>query len=86
MIACRSASKCEAAAKKIEKEMKKTVVPMVCDLGSFKSILGFVKAFKQKFKKLDSLILNAGLYTDFSLTEDGLETTIGKRCKRSQHT
>ena len=77
VIACRSKAKCEAAAKKIQEETKQAVVPMVCDLGSFKSILAFADDFKAKFDRLDSLILNAGLMMDFSLTEDNLETTIG---------
>ena len=78
MIACRNAKKCEAAAKDIKEKTKKTVTPMTCDLGSFKSILAFTKEFNAKYKKLDSLILNAGLGANkFTKTVDGLETLIG---------
>ena len=79
VIACRNAKKCEAAALDIKEKTKKTVTPMTCDLGSFKSILAFTKEFNAKYKKLDSLILNAGLGANgFSKTEDNLELSIGK--------
>ena len=78
MIACRSSKKCEAAAKEIEAETKKKVDFMTCDLASFKSIVAFAKEFNSKYKRLDSLILNAGLgASKFSKTVDGIETIIG---------
>ena len=79
MIACRNAKKCEAAAKEIEEKTGKKVDFMTCDLASFKSILTFTKDFNGKYKRLDSLILNAGLWvSSFSKTQDGIETIIGK--------
>ena len=79
VIACRNAKKCEAAALEIKEKTKKIVTPMTCDLGSFKSILAFTKEFNAKYKKLDSLILNAGIDANgFAKTEDNLELTIGK--------
>lgn len=52
---------------------------MTCDLASFKSILTFTKEFTAKYKRLDSLILNAGLWVAaFTKTKDDLETNIGK--------
>ena len=78
MIACRNTKKCEAAAKKIEAETKKKVDFMTCDLASFKSILAFTNEFKSKYKRLDSLILNAGLGSNgFAKTADGIEMSIG---------
>ena len=51
---------------------------MTCDLASFKSIVAFAKEFNSKYKRLDSLILNAGLGANkFSKTVDGIETIIG---------
>ena len=78
VIACRNTKKCEAAAKDIKHKTKKTVAAMTCDLGSFKSILAFTKAFKSKYERLDSIILNAGLSSGgFSKTVDNLEMLIG---------
>ncbi|MFU2157382.1 MULTISPECIES: SDR family oxidoreductase [Caldisericum] len=46
------------------------------DLSSFKSILDFLKRFKEKHNKLDILINNAGTWNmRLALTEDGIEKT-----------
>ena len=79
MIACRNAKKCKAAAEEIKAKTKKSVTPMKCDLSSFRSILEFTKKFSSNYQRLDSLILNAGLSTsNFSITEDNLETMMGE--------
>ena len=50
---------------------------MELDLMSFKNVKAFAKKFKGKYKKLDVLILNAGIMMpEFALSEDGYESQI----------
>lgn len=83
VLGCRTFAKCSEAAERIKLVTGKTVFPAELDLSSFKSIRNFAKTFKSQFDSLDSLLLNAGVMAPpFSLTEDGLEMTIGKHLWR----
>ena len=72
--------KCNDAAERIQTETGAKVTAMQCDLSSLKSVLDFTKELRSKFSKIDSLILNAGVYeVPYGLTEDGLESHMGKQ-------
>jgi len=78
-MGCRSQKNCDEAARSIQKDAPKaTLIGLVLDLSSFKSIKQFAAEVHQKTKKLHSLILNAGIMRlPFGLTEDGIEQQIG---------
>ncbi|MCK4968567.1 MAG: SDR family oxidoreductase [Candidatus Aenigmarchaeota archaeon] len=49
---------------------------ILCDLASFNSIKNFVKIFKSKYKRLDVLVNNAGIWNkDRKLSKDDVEET-----------
>ncbi|HJH61416.1 MAG TPA: SDR family NAD(P)-dependent oxidoreductase [Bacteroidetes bacterium] len=51
---------------------------MYLDLSSLKSVADFVRMMEKETVKPDAVLNNAGVMCrDFSLTEDGLETTVG---------
>merc|ERR1712136_480554 len=78
VIACRSAGKCAAAAKKLEQETGRAVSTGLLDLASFKSIRAFAADFSKQHKSIDSLMLNAGLMMPrFETTKEGLEIHMG---------
>jgi hypothetical protein len=59
-----------------------TCEPMPLDLGSLESVRAFSKAFRQRFKRLDILVLNAGVtfWKERELTVDGLEQMFQVSC------
>jgi NAD(P)-dependent dehydrogenase (short-subunit alcohol dehydrogenase family) len=83
IMACRTKSKMEEAKKQILEEAEENsnggvLELMTLDLGSLRSVNEFVTEFKQKYNKLHTLILNAGLFhTPFSKTEEGIEMQVG---------
>lgn len=77
VLACRDIKKANEAIKCIQEE-KETAncVALEMDLSSLRSVREAVEQFKQKFKSLDILILNAGVFgLPYQLTKDGYETT-----------
>ena len=78
VLACRSEKKCNRAAETIRANITKGSVDVeIVDLGSFKSVQGFVKRVSEKYEEtgLDILVLNAGfISTSLYLTEDGIES------------
>jgi NAD(P)-dependent dehydrogenase (short-subunit alcohol dehydrogenase family) len=78
-MGCRSQKNCEEAARIIKIEAPSaTLIPLVLDLSSFKSIKQFAVEVNKATQKLNSLILNAAIYfRPYGLTEDGLEQVIG---------
>ncbi|XP_075212435.1 WW domain-containing oxidoreductase isoform X2 [Lycorma delicatula] len=78
VFACRSYEKGEEAIKKIKTERQQVkCITTEIDLGSFKSVQNFATSFKKRFKTLDILILNAGVFgLPYTNTVDGLETVI----------
>ncbi|XP_072752276.1 WW domain-containing oxidoreductase [Anoplolepis gracilipes] len=77
ILACRDVEKANEAIRCIQKE-KETAncVALEMDLSSLRSVREAVEQFKQKFKSLHILILNAGVFgIPYQLTNDHNETT-----------
>ncbi|XP_011640819.1 WW domain-containing oxidoreductase isoform X1 [Pogonomyrmex barbatus] len=77
VLACRNMEKANEAIKHIQQE-KETAncTALEMDLTSLNSVRKTAEQFKQKFKSLHILILNAGVFgIPYQLTEDGYETT-----------
>ena len=79
IMACRSLDRANTAKFQILEEYKKSnLITMELDLGSLKSIEGFVDEFNKQFNRLDVLLNNAGIMTvPFGKTEDGFELQNG---------
>jgi NAD(P)-dependent dehydrogenase (short-subunit alcohol dehydrogenase family) len=79
VLACRDAAKAEAAREDIARSTGRTDVDAIpLDLGSKESIRAFARAFREKYKRLDVLVNNAGFMSPKkSTTKDGFETTFG---------
>lgn len=77
VFACRDISKTEIAIDKIKQERTNAVCDVIeLDLCRLHSVKTFVANFRLRYKKLDMLILNAGVFgIPFTLTPDGYETT-----------
>ncbi|MFX1280306.1 MAG: SDR family oxidoreductase [Promethearchaeota archaeon] len=77
VIACRNKERGEKALKYIKRESNNDLIDlMLVDLSSQKEIRQFVFDFKERYKRLDVLINNAGVnLSKRTLTEDGIETT-----------
>lgn len=79
IIACRSASRGEAALRKITGSAPSSQVKlMLLDLANLASIDAFTESFANEFDKLDLLINNAGIMaTPYRTTKDGFEMQFG---------
>ncbi|MBC8061165.1 MAG: SDR family oxidoreductase [Clostridiaceae bacterium] len=79
VILCRSKEKGEKALIDIKRESKSDNVNLfICDLGNMDSIRKFTEAFKEKYKKLNVLINNAGvILPSRHETSDGFELQFG---------
>jgi NAD(P)-dependent dehydrogenase (short-subunit alcohol dehydrogenase family) len=79
IMGCRSQKNCDETARIVKNDAPSaTLVPLVLDLSSFKSIKQFAVEVNKTTQKLNSLILNAGIFQyPYGLTEDGLEQVIG---------
>jgi hypothetical protein len=83
VLTCRDDGRCDRAINAISESVgvpaaELQLIPMKLDLSSFGSIKAFSNAFKTRFDRLDSLILNAGVMVPpFSRTAEGLELQIG---------
>ncbi|KAL1500797.1 hypothetical protein ABEB36_006240 [Hypothenemus hampei] len=80
VFACRSLVAAEEAIDRIRKNERLTVadncLAIHLDLGSLASVVQFANTIKSKFKQIDMLILNAGVFgLPYTRTLDGLETT-----------
>ena len=76
VLFCRNEEKGKAAQKEIQEEVKDANVDLiVCDLASLESVRGAANEFRNRYHRLDLLINNAGLFTDYlTHTKDGFET------------
>ena len=79
IIACRSASRGEAALHRIKKSAPSSKVElMILDLGDLASINAFAQLFSEAHDQLDILINNAGIMaTPYRTTKDGFESQFG---------
>ncbi|XP_078041246.1 WW domain-containing oxidoreductase isoform X1 [Augochlora pura] len=76
ILACRDVKKGEEAIQKIHKEMDNSCEILELDLSSLHSVKEAAEKFKQKYKTLHILILNAGVFAkNYELTKDGYEST-----------
>jgi len=75
VLACRDATRGQAAQQEIVRDSKNPKVTlMIVDLASQASIVSFAEEFTQDYRRLDALVNNAGLFTrDRMTTPDGLE-------------
>jgi len=80
-LACRSVTRAQHAVDDIVNQtgISRNQLPiMQLDLASFKSIRSFASSFREREKKLDILINNAGvMLVPLGKTEDGYETSFG---------
>ncbi len=80
IFACRSLMRAEMAINKLKQEIPAAETNIIAyDQSSFKSINQFVCEIRNKFKKIDVTIINAGIYhpAPLQVTEDNLPLTIG---------
>lgn len=78
VIACRSQSKCDDAAKSIQAGAGVAVETGILDLASFASIRKFATELSKRHDTINSLVLNAGvMMCPFETTKEGLEMQIG---------
>jgi NAD(P)-dependent dehydrogenase (short-subunit alcohol dehydrogenase family) len=77
VMVCRDRNRGESARTEIvEKSGNESIDLMIADLSSLQSVRQLVSDFTQRYKRLDTLINNAGLVRlRKSITVDGLETT-----------
>ncbi|KAI9316682.1 hypothetical protein BX666DRAFT_1945789, partial [Dichotomocladium elegans] len=76
VLACRNVEKGEAAVAEIKQATgNDKVVCMELDLLSLEAVKQFAKTFKEKYKRLDILMNNAGvMMCPFALSKDGVES------------
>lgn len=79
VMAVRSTQRGEEAKSAVLKTTPKAdIAIMALDLSSLKSVAQFAEAFKERFKRLDILMNNAGImFVPYGLTEDGFERQMG---------
>src|SRR5688572_19613765 len=75
VMACRDPARGEAAQREIVQESKNSKVRlMIVNLASQTSIQAFADEFNQDYRRLDTLVNNAGVFTwSRAVTPDGLE-------------
>lgn len=79
IMACRNESRGKAAAEEVKGTFLATM-----DLDSLDSVRAFVKAFTDKYSRLDALITNAGIMCcPYAKTSDGFESQFG--CNHLAH-
>ncbi|XP_001606146.2 WW domain-containing oxidoreductase [Nasonia vitripennis] len=75
VFACRDLEKAKAAVKKVQQERENVTCDILhLDLCSLHSVQAAAAKFKQKYRTLNILILNAGVFAvPYTLTQDGYE-------------
>ena len=75
VLACRDLLRADKAANKIRSHRPTAQLDCLqLDLASFNSVKRFAAMVRMRYRKLDYLVLNAGVYlTSYNLTEDGFE-------------
>ena len=78
IMLCRSEKRGKEALQKLSENKDRQIELMLCDLGDYDSIRSFVSQVKEKYKKLDVLVNNAGFISlDRQVTKEGLERQFG---------
>lgn len=79
IMACRNASKAQAAITDIKKDVKDAKLELIqLDLADLESVKAFAVNFKAKYDQLDILINNAGIMMPpYTKTKDGFEVQFG---------
>ena len=78
IMLCRSEKRGKEALQKLSENKDRQIELMLCDLGDYASIRSFVSQVKEKNKKLDVLVNNAGFISlDRQVTKEGLERQFG---------
>ena len=78
IMLCRSEKRGKEALQKLSENKDRQIELMLCDLGDYDSIRSFVSQVKEKYKKLDVLVNNAGFISlDRQETKEGLERQFG---------
>ncbi len=78
IMLCRSEKRSKEALQKLSENKKRQIELMLCDLGDYDSIRSFISQVKEKYKKLDVLVNNAGFISlDRQETKEGLERQFG---------
>lgn len=77
VFACRNLNRTQAAIGRIKEERPNATCDVIeLDLARLHSVTKFAANFKLRYKKLDILVLNAGVFgLPFTITPDGYETT-----------
>ena len=77
ILACRNEQKTKEAMKSLNEEEQKLIKFIKLDLCSFDSIIKFAEEVKKKYKKVDILMNNAGLFPQkFNITKDNIESIL----------
>ena len=78
IMLCRSEKRGKEALQKLSEKKDRQLELMLCDLGDYDSIRSFVSRVKEKYKKIDVLVNNAGFISlDRQETKEGLERQFG---------
>ncbi len=78
IMLCRSEKRGREALQKLSENKDRQIELMLCDLGDYDSIRSFISQVKEKYKKLDVLVNNAGFISlDRQETKEGLERQFG---------
>jgi len=78
IMLCRSEKRGKESLQKLSEKKDRQLELMLCDLGDYDSIRSFVSRVKEKYKKIDVLVNNAGFISlDRQETKEGLERQFG---------
>ncbi|SFU57761.1 SDR family oxidoreductase [Butyrivibrio sp. M55] len=78
IMLCRSEKRGKEALQKLSEKNDRQLELMLCNLGDYDSIRSFVSQVKEKYKKIDVLVNNAGFISlDRQETKEGLERQFG---------
>ena len=78
IMLCRSEKRGLEAFQKLMEKKERQIELMLCDLGDYSSIRSFVSQIREKYKRIDILINNAGFISlDRQETKEGLERQFG---------
>ena len=78
IMLCRSEERGREAFARLTKDKDRKLDLMICDLGDYTSVRGFVRCVKEKYPRIDILVNNAGFISlDRQETKEGVERQFG---------